>query len=262
MKQNHILLSDDQKELATIGFSKEGLSLHKGQRGLKYYLLVGYLRKYTGAFGHVTVSLRDLISKCGYSTNSHNQNIYNDWKEIINEHLLQTGLATCSVSIESIQPTTVFCLKLNYQPNVFFTEESFVPFNIAEYDTILAAPHTVGKSSVIGVYLFIKQYLSVQTNISYPSKMYMKRELGISKATIESAIKCLSEIGLLFKRNDFYVEDANSDHFVPTRALYSTDPTALTDNKACCQILEALLNKTVYTKKQVEEKEGKIKFLD
>ena len=72
----------------TIGFSKNDFKSHKGVSGLKYYLIVMYMRKHLQTFGQISLTLNHLLEECGYSTKSHNKSIYSDFREIIKTEII------------------------------------------------------------------------------------------------------------------------------------------------------------------------------
>ena len=69
---NYIYLSEKDKQITSVGFSKKEIKDHKGISGLKYYLIILYLRKHVQTFGQVTLTLNDLLQEFGYSTNTNN----------------------------------------------------------------------------------------------------------------------------------------------------------------------------------------------
>ena len=73
---NIIFLPSEEKPNVTVGFSKKEFKNHKGVSGLKYYLIIMYLRKHLETFGQVALTLNQLLEECGYSTKSHNKSIY------------------------------------------------------------------------------------------------------------------------------------------------------------------------------------------
>ena len=184
---NIIFLTNEEKQNVTVGFSKKEFKNHKGVSGLKYYLIVMYLRKHLETFGQVTLTLNRLLEECGYSTKSHNKSIYSDFREIIKTEIINKGYATCDVDIFTVNPTEMFSLQLSDKKNIFYAKDNFVQFSVYEYECIANSNGKINKSVLAGVYLFIKQYIidypsdTISTpRISYPSKQQIKKGIGIS----------------------------------------------------------------------------------
>lgn len=53
-----IFIPNREKQNVTVGFSKKDFKNHKGITGLKYYLIIMYLRKHLETFGQVTLTLK------------------------------------------------------------------------------------------------------------------------------------------------------------------------------------------------------------
>ena len=111
---NYIYLSEKDKQIISVGFSKKEIKNHKGISGLKYYLIILYLRKHVQTFGQVALTLNDLLKECGYSTNSNNKSIYSDFREIIKTEIINKGYASCSTDIFVVKPNDLFYLQLSY----------------------------------------------------------------------------------------------------------------------------------------------------
>lgn len=262
-----IFLTDEEKTDVTVGFSKKEFKNHKGVSGLKYYLIVMYLRKHLETFGQVTLTLNRLLKECGYSTKSHNKSIYSDFREIIKTEIINKGYATCDVDIFIVNPTEIFSLQLSEKKNIFYTKDNFVQFSVEEYEKIVNSNTKINKSVLAGVYLFIKQYIMDYTmntisplRISYPSKQQIKKGIGIaSTTTIENAISTLSDIGMIFIRSEMYVENTKVDNqFVPTRNVFALNKEDLYGDAILVE-LERVYNKKVYNKDDVP---GEIRYLD
>ena len=262
-----IFLTDEEKTDVTVGFSKKEFKNHKGVSGLKYYLIVMYLRKHLETFGQVTLTLNRLLKECGYSTKSHNKSIYSDFREIIKTEIINKGYATCDVDIFIANPTEIFSLQLSEKKNIFYTKDNFVQFSVEEYEKITNSNTKINKSVLAGVYLFIKQYIMDYTTntisplrISYPSKQQIKKGIGIaSTTTIENAISTLSDIGMIFIRSEMYVENTKVDgQFVPTRNVFALNKEDLYGDAILVE-LERVYNKKVYNKDDVP---GEIRYLD
>lgn len=251
----------------TVGFSKKEFKNHKGISGLKYYLIIMYLRKHLETFGQVTLTLNRLLEECGYSTKSHNKSIYSDFREIIKTEIINKGYATCNVDIFTVNPTEMFSLQLSNKKNIFYTKDNFVQFSVDEYEKISNSTGKINKSVLTGVYLFIKQYIIDYPNdtisppkISFPSKQQIKKGIGISSTTtIENAIATLLSMEMIYIRTDMFVENTEEDGvYVPTRNVFALNGEELIGDAILVE-LERIYNKKVYNKDEVP---GNIKFLE
>ena len=263
---NIIFLPNEEKSNVTVGFSKKEFKNHKGVSGLKYYLIVMYLRKHLETFGQVTLTLNRLLEECGYSTKSHNKSIYSDFREIIKTEIINKGYATCDVDIFTVNPTEMFSLQLSDKKNIFYTKDNFVQFSVDEYEHIANSNGKINKSVLAGVYLFIKQYIIDYPSdtispprISYPSKQQIKKGIGISSTTtIENAIATLLSMEMIYLRTDMFVENTEEDGvYVPTRNVFALNGEELIGDAILVE-LERIYNKKVYNKDDVP---GKIKYL-
>ena len=260
MKQQ-IFFTESDKTSIGVGFAKSEIKNHTGISGLKYYLIVMFLRSHMDTFGRITTTLNNLLTECGYSTKSHNQNMYKDFKDIIKSQILDLEYASIDVDINALSPNTIFTISLNPNKIIFFTEDSFCMITIKEFETITSYQHSkINKSILLGVYLFIKQYIysdseknSWSLKISYPSKSQIKKGLGVSSiSTIETAISVLISIGMIHVKNGFYIEDhKNTGIYVPARNVYAIDPKELEDEACIKSNLEFIYQKTVYTSDEV-----------
>lgn len=235
--------------------------------GLKYYLIIMYLRKHLETFGQVTLTLNRLLEECGYSTKSHNKSIYSDFREIIKTEVINKGYATCDVDIFTVNPTEMFSLQLSEKKNIFYTKDNFVQFSIDEYEKIVNANTKINKSILAGVYLFIKQYIldyptdiSAPPRISYPSKQQIKKGIGVaSTTTIENAISALSNMKMIYIRTDMFVENTEEEGiYVPTRNVFALNGEDLVGDAILVE-LERVYGKKIYNKEDVP---GRTKFLN
>ena len=263
---NIIFLPNEEKSNVTVGFSKKEFKNHKGVSGLKYYLIIMYLRKHLETFGQVALTLNRLLEECGYSTKSHNKSIYSDFREIIKTEIINKGYATCDVDIFTVNPTEMFSLQLSDKKNIFYTKDNFVQFSVDEYERIANSNGKINKSVLAGVYLFIKQYIIDYPSdiispprISYPSKQQIKKGIGISSTTtIENAITTLLSMKMIYLRTDMFVENTKEDGvYVPTRNVFALNGEELIGDAILVE-LERIYNKKVYNKDDVP---GKIKYL-
>ena len=161
-----------------------------------------------------------------------------------------------------VTPTEEFILTFSHKKNPFFTNDSFVFVTKREFDAITSYVTIMNKSVILGVFLFIKQYIidtDSSPGIAYPSKNQIAQGIGISSVTtIEKAISILEELNLLYVKSGFYIEDSTeNDSYVPASNVYS-----LCNNISMDKYLTELGNKygrPVYTSDTVP---GTIKFLD
>ena len=224
-----------------------------------------YFRKHVDTFGEVALSINRLMEECGYSTKSHNKASYNDFRRLIKNEVLDKGFASTDIDVMEMSPATYFTIQLSTEKSIFFSNDDFVLLNINEFEKITNSKSKVNKSVLVGVYLYIKQFISAETQVQYgskiafPSKFKMKKVLGVSSTTtIESAIGGLIDIGLLFMGLDFFVEDSDDEgYFVPTRNVYALSKNDLNQDECILQLSE-FYKSPVYIKKDAP---GEIRYL-
>ena len=264
---SNLFFTEQDKENISVGFSKKELALHKGISGLKYYLIVMYLRKHLDTFGEISFTLNKLLGECGYLTKTHNNSIYSDFRLIVQQEIIEKGYATSSDNIMTVNPSGLYTLSLSTNKHLFFTKDNFVQFNIKEYETITQSDiGRVNKSVLAGVYLFIKQYILSDSSvtkhfakIAYPSKQQIKKGLGISSlSTIEAAISILASLEMIYICGDMYIEDYEDEgYYIPARNVYALNEKELNSNTVLIE-LENIYKRTVFRKEDVP---GKIKYL-
>lgn len=261
---NYIYLSEKDKQITSVGFSKKEIKDHKGISGLKYYLIILYLRKHVQTFGQVTLTLNDLLQEFGYSTNTNNKSIYSDFREIIKTEIINKGYGKCDRDIFVVKPNDLFHIQLSYENNMFFTEDNFVQITISEYENICSISSKINKSILLGIYIFIKQYIMdyqgdiTPAKISFPSKSQIAKGLDTSIPTVESGLSILESNKLIYIRRDMFVENKKEEGvFVPTRNVYALNPNEL-EGKTVLIELERIYGKRIYNKEDVP---GKIKYL-
>ena len=261
---NYIYLSEKDKKITSVGFSKKEIKNHKGISGLKYYLIILYLRKHVQTFGQIAFTLNDLLQEIGYSTKTNNKSIYSDFREIIKTELINKGYASCNTDIFVVKPNDLFYLQLSYERNVFFTEDSFVQITISEYEKICSLSSKINKSILLGIYLYIKQYIMdysgdiAPAKISFPSKSQIAKGLDTSISTVENGLSVLESYKLIYIRRDMFVENKKEEGvFVPTRNVYALDPSELEGDTVLIE-LERIYGKRIYNKEDVP---GEIKYL-
>lgn len=262
-----IFYRESDKDIITVGFSKKDFKKHQGVSGLKFYLIVMYMRKHIEHFGEVTTTLNKLLDECGYSSKSHNQSSYSDFRKIIKDEIIDNGFATCEEDISKITPSSIFTLKLSQKKSIFFTDDNFVQLSVADYEKITQSnTGSINKAVLIGTYLYIKQFIMSSSDnseylpkISYPSKQQIKKGIGISSVTsIENAIAALSDIKLIFVERNMYMEDTkNDDVYIPTRNVFALNQEDLSKEN-CISELTRIYGKTIYAKDDVP---GEINYL-
>lgn len=243
-----------------VGFSKKEIQLHKGIAGLKYYLIVMYLRLHIMPINILPTTLSKLITKCGYSASSRKTATYDDWRNIIHK-LIDDGYMICSHDILTVKPTEEFILTFSHKKNPFYTNDNFVFITKKEFDVITDYKTNMNKSVIMGVYLYIKQYIidtEHAAGIAYPTKQQIAQGIGVSSTTtIEKAINILVELDLLYVKTGFYIEDTiEVNSYVPASNVYSLNNNI--SNERCLTELENKYGRPVYTKDTVP---GVIKFL-
>lgn len=262
-----MFFTENDKTNINVGFSKKSFVYHKGVSGLKYYLIVMFLRKHMDTFGEISFTLNKLLDECGYLTKTHNSSIYSDFRKIIQYEIIDKGFATSSDNILTISPSNLYTLQLLPNKLLFFTNDNFVTLNVKEYETIAKSNiGKVSKSILVGVYLFIKQYILSDSpmterfiKISFPSKQQIKKGIGVSSlTTIESAISILASLKMLYVGGDMYIEDLDEvGAYIPTRNVYALNEDELKSDAVLIE-LENIYKRTVYRKEDVP---GKIKYL-
>ena len=262
--ENYIYLSPTDKHVISVGFSKQDIKTHKGISGLKYYLIVMYLRKHVQTFGQISLTLNNLLQECGYSTRTNNKSIYSDFREIIKTEIINEGYATCNTDIFTVKPNDMFYLQLSYDNNIFFTNENFVQITITEYEKICTIKSKINKSILLGVFLYIKQFIMdyhgdlSPAKISFPSKSQIAKGLDVSIPTVENSISILESQKIIYVRRNMFVENKNKEgQYVPTRNVYALDPKELEGNAVLIE-LERIYKKRIYNQEDVP---GKIDYL-
>ena len=247
-----------------MGFSKQEIKIHKGISGLKYYLIVMYLRKHVQTFGQISLTLNDLLQECGYSTRTNNKSIYSDFREIIKTEIINKGYATCNIDIFTVKPNDMFYLQLHYENNIFFTNGNFVQITIEEYEKICSIKSKISKSILLGVFLYIKQFIMdypgnlSPAKISFPSKSQVAKGLDISIPTVENSISILESQKIIYVRRNMFVENKNKEgQYVPTRNVYALDSKELEGNAVLIE-LESIYKKRIYNQ---EDTPGEINYL-
>ena len=228
MKKN-IYFGCPEKGEIYANFSKKDIVNHKGQSGLKYYLIVMYLRKHLETFREVSFTLDKLLEECGYSTNTHSKVIYDDFRTIIQEYIIGPGFAESNENILSARPSKMVTLTFSQENDIFSTVDNHVQITVEEYEKIVNSNiENINKSILFGVYLYIKQfiYLNKYTiQISYPSEKQIKDGVGVSSlTTVKKAIKILEQLKMIYVDRDLYIQDAtNNSSYVRARNVYALE---------------------------------------
>ena len=234
----------EDKSSIAIGFAKDEFCYHKGIDGLRYYLVIPYLRKYMTTFGEIRLSIDDMVAECGYSTNSRSSKVHTTFRQILQE-LSDSGYILTDVDLLDIKRNSYFKIKLPENKNIFFSQKQYVVFTIREFETIVNSGSRCNTSLLAGVYLSIKKNIFMNNDltnslqIAFPSKYNICKELGMSSMTsVESAINELANLGLLFIRSNLYIADyKNADQFIAARNIYALDKKHLS-GRDCIKELE------------------------
>lgn len=223
-----------------------------------------YLRKHVQTFGQVSLTLNDLLQECGYSTKTNNKSIYSDFREIIKTEIINKGYAACNTDIFTVKPNDMFYLQLSYDNNIFFTNGNFVQITIEEYEKICSIKSKINKSILLGVFLYIKQFIMDYSDelspakISFPSKTQIAKGLDVSIPTIENSISILESQKIIYVRRNMFVENKNKEGiYVPTRNVYALNLEELEGNAVLIE-LERIYGKRIYNQEDVP---GKIDYL-
>lgn len=225
-----------------------------------------YLRKHLQPFGEICFTLNRMMNECGYSTNTHVQSIYDDFRRIIQEEIIDEGYAEIDTDIMSVASNEFVTMKLSSKKNLLFVEDNFVQISVYEFDTIATYRGSrVNKAMLMGVFIFIKQFIlqdgcdGMYPKIAYPSKLQIRDGIGVAAiSTIENAIKILVDLKLLYVKTDLFVADYNSDTvFVPARNVYALNPDELQDG-IVMQELSDFYGRAVCDKENIS---GKIRYL-
>ena len=260
----YLFYDEKDKDKVGVGFSKNEIQFHTGF-GLKYYLIVMFLRKHFNQFGLVVMNLDTLLDECGYSVKRRNKTSYEDFRNIINKFIIKEGHATIDKDILTVTPSTYFKIQLSSDNSIFFTDDQFVFITIKEFETIVAYKGGVKKATLFGVYMFIKQFISFDSEfvsatgkISYPSKQTIANALGISTPTIESALSILKDLKMIYVINGLYIENKKSPgYYIQARNGYVLSKSDI-DLEAYKTVLTNLYKTNIFEKNEVE---GKIKFI-
>lgn len=248
MAVNTVFLSDKERDKVVVGFPRSSFYEHQGAGGLKYYLIVMYLRKHASIFGEVILCLSDLMAECGYSTKTHSYKIYEDFRNIL-EQLQRQEYLSLSISVQKISPNTYFKVQLSIEKNLFATNEAYVAFTNEEFEKIVSAKTSVKKAVLAGVYLYVKQFVPISSytvKISYPSKQTLSKGVGAAKSSIENALAVLEHEELLYCGKPLFAEDNNrKGAYIQMRNYYALSPEDL-DEDNCIRELEAHYNKKLY----------------
>lgn len=172
------------------------------------------------------MSLDDLLNECGYSSKTHNKAIYDDFRCIISDYILYKGFATCDKDIYKVAPSSYFKLQLDHAKCIFLTDDPFVFVSIREFEKIILYKGGVKKATLLGVYMYIKQFIQANDvdagKIAFPSKYSIAKGIGSTKVTVESSLTILEKLKLIYAVTGLYIEDkSNKGTYVSTRNGYA-----------------------------------------
>lgn len=253
-----------EKWKTSVAISHLELYEHGGIAGLKYILILMYLRKHLQTFGEVELSIERLAEECGYSTRTHNQNSFDDFRNILKTDFIDKEYLSTDIDVLSIGARKNFRVFLTEDENLFRRESKFVLFTISEYEKIASLNKKVNRSVLAGVYLFIKKYITTDesnangTKIAYPSKKTIMNGLQLGSVSIvESAIKTLVDLHMIYVANDLYVQIKNgTDIYIPARSVFALKEKDL-DIPACISELTAFYGREVLRKLDIPAEQRK-----
>ena len=245
-----------------VSFDRSIFKKLNGMSELKYLSVVMYVRKNCNISGEVRTSLHNLARGCGYDIVSHNKNAFSDFRMIIKKYLIDTGYMLCDSDIDTITPSKTFKLTLVNDIDVP-ESNSFVMMTVSEFDRIVSLNTNINNAVLVGVYLYIKQYIisdnDLYSPISCPSKNKISTTLGLSSSTVYKAIDVLVKNKILYESDNYYIKDSkDNDIFICIRHAYALNQKHLTD-AAIKDSLYCMYNETIYSWKDVKKINGKIK---
>lgn len=256
MVQNtKLFLSQEDKANVYVAFPKNEILNRCIEGNPKYYLIVMYLRKHVQTFGDVYFTLYELLNECGFSTKSHNENMYGDFRKIIKEEIIDKGYAISKDNIMTVKPNSLYRMRIT-NSKLFISNNIYVEITIDEFEKITQVKDVhINRSTLFIVYLYIKQFIYIELNtdyiskFAYPSKNKMIKTLGMSsKTTLEKAISILEDIGLIYVQRNIFVQDKNDESkFVPARNVYALRNKDL-DKKVIVMELEIMYGRKVVIK--------------
>jgi len=257
-------ITKNKKIKTSVAISHIELYEHGGIAGLKYILILMYFRKHLQTFGEVELTIEKLAEDCGYSTRTHNQHSFDDFRNVLQKDFIDKGYITTDVDVLSIGARKHFSIFLSEDHNLFCREDRYVLFTIAEYEIISSLNKKVNRSVLAGVYLFIKKYITTDdenkygTKIAYPSKKTIMNGLQLgSVSIIESAIKTLIDLHMIYAANDLYVQIKNgANTYVPARSVFALKEKDL-DVTTCISELTAFYGREVLRKSDIPVEQRK-----
>ncbi len=248
------ILSNKEKRMVGVGFPRNNFNRIRGADDLKIYQVVMYIKQHVGLYDMLITSLKTIAEESGYSANTHNNEFFDPFKKAL-LYLIEEEYITADMDISTVR-NTYFRIQLTTKKNLFYTDKPFVFLSFYEYEKILAANTRVSKSSLLGVYLYIKQFIDSEsdTKVSYPTKYKIEKALKISNTTVESCISVLAQIGLITVSTGFYVKNKKNNTFIPTRNVFFIGKVEI-DVSMCKEILKSIYSSTVYAKEELEDKQ-------
>lgn len=237
-----------------IAFNKSELSRHKGTSGLKYYLVVYYLRRWVGYFGEFYMSLNSLLTGCGYSPAARNNPTVNQFKDIL-ASLVVDGYITTNHDVEALKPNDFFMVKLSAEKNLFYAtgKRGFITVSLQDVSDMIAADTETSKGTLLATYLAVKQHIfNDQWPIGFPARDTMAEQLGISGKTIEKALGELVQHNFLYKGDQLYVADRDEGKvYFPARSIYALEEKYL-ESKMCAKVLSDFYGLPVFTQDEID----------
>lgn len=202
----------------SVPFSKKSFKHHQREDGLKFYLVVTFLRKYLTSLGQAHFTLQRMLDECGYSPTARSSKVREHFVCILN-HLRDNKFISYDCDLECIKGNQLLTINLLPDKNLFFTKDNFVLFTLREFNSITQSKVKSNPCILTGVFLFIKQHIYMTDDdkttraIAYPSKRAICKALGYSSTTtIEKAISDLILSGLLYKSPTMYIQDEEQEN--------------------------------------------------
>ena len=249
MKNLKMFCTEEDKKNIVVGFPKDIFTKYQGVNGLKYILIVMYLRKHLQVFGKVGMTFNDMVAECGFSTNSRNSFAYYHFREILCR-LQNEGYITTNCDLTTIPPGKFFEIQISAENNLFITDSNFVTLSVDAFEKIASVNSTVNKTLLAGVYLYIKQYISNDSHsikLAYPTKKTIMDGIGIgNEGTLDRILLTLQKLGLIYIGKGFFRKSqADPNAFIKVRNVYAFNKEDLNDND-CIAVLESFYKTKIY----------------
>lgn len=189
-------------------FSKEAYIIYKKReiRDSKFdgrlMLLMAYIAMNANLKGHVGTTLETIIKDIGYIPNRH--------KGMINEIIIgyltwmeESNYISIINEYSKITPKGFIQIRINKKNNIFnVRNEPYISLTEREYRKITTSDTGISRGTILKVFLNIKSYINFDSktaSAAYPSQSAISQHCGVSLQTVNSAIKELVKIKILFE---------------------------------------------------------------